>query len=860
MKNIRSILILVCVFCTTVLNAQIVSTVAGIADSNGAINGVGTNTTFQKPHGIAVAKDGNLYIADRDNNSIRKLDLLGNVTTIAGNGNVGSLNGNGSSATFNNPWGLAVDDDGNIFVADTRNHLIRKIDTFGVVSTYAGTGARGYTGGNRLTATFGDPTDIEIDSDGNLIICDHSTHLIRKITPQGIVSTIAGSPNIIGSTNGFSASFNWPYGIGLDSVDNIYVADERNHLIRKIDENGLVSTFAGTDGIFGSIDTNTTNAKFYYPWDVTFDNEGNLYIGDGDNHTIRKIDTDLQVMTLAGTAGKEGNKDGIGPNAEFTSTTGIVFNPINEALYVADAFSNTIRKIVITGENVTGVTLTVSDTLIELGAVVAFTINPQNFSKYELVINSTTVSTGSLPNIATDQFIEGNNTVYGIVTKDDAKYPTNIINVVAFVTPNVKITADETYYFEGDLATFTVTPNQFTTYNYYIDDALSITSSSNSHASNTLPVGVHSIYCSVIDTDLKTYNSDTITFEVRALSDPELTITEDSISITDSVLATVDPAVYDYYYWYVNDELYDSSSTASHYLYFDSIGTVSVKCVVVYDTVNYTTNNELLSINAISYTGQWQQVGKNDSIICISDSVTVTPVPNIYTSYQLNINGLKYGQQFANSINVTFNDGGNYELQLIAKDQYNNIIQSTPFQLNVTELNTDFTISNTNLDEENNSVTFTIDSLVDDWSYLWQFGDGDSSIEVNPTHEYNINGKHSISLTAWDEGLCADSTYKLEAITYTKVGDYFAPAAFSPKDKNGINDIFYIRGVKDPMELKIFNHWGEVIFTGTDVDDGWNGTYLNAYVTNSTYTYQVTLFNADGSINEILYGKVSIIK
>ncbi|MDB5137825.1 MAG: hypothetical protein JWP37_4428, partial [Mucilaginibacter sp.] len=223
--------------------AGLVSTFAGTGIA-GAGNGTDT-ATFNSPLSVAVDGSGNLYVADYGNNLIRKITPAGLVSTLAGSGATGADNGNGPTATFNLPESVAVDAAGNVYVADNGNNLIRKITPAGMVTTLAGSGAVGNANGTGNAASFNSPFGIAVDAGGNVYVADAGNNLVRKITPAGSVSTFAGSGKKgTGNATGASASFNTPSGVAVDAAGNVYVADENNNLIRRITAAGVVSTLA----------------------------------------------------------------------------------------------------------------------------------------------------------------------------------------------------------------------------------------------------------------------------------------------------------------------------------------------------------------------------------------------------------------------------------------------------------------------------------------------------------------------------------------------------------------------------------------------------------------------------------------
>jgi DNA-binding beta-propeller fold protein YncE len=331
-----------------------VSTLAG--GGFGFADGIGGDAKFRGLVDIASDAAGNLYVADSMNHRIRKITPAGEVSTLAG-GEEGFADGIGGDARFNKLRGIAIDAAGNLYVsdaaddryasdaagnhyvADRGNHRIRKITPAGEVTTLAGGGERGFADGVGSDAKFYRPSGIASDAAGNLYVADFANHCIRKITPAGEVSTLAGGEGGFADGVGSDARFLGPHGIASDAAGNLYVADG-NSSIRKITPAGEVSTLAGREE--GFADGIGDGAKFYHPRGIAIDAAGNLYVADTDNHRIRMITPAGKVSTLAG--GEDGFADGIGSDARFYFPHGIAIDAAGN-LYVADTFSNRIRKI-----------------------------------------------------------------------------------------------------------------------------------------------------------------------------------------------------------------------------------------------------------------------------------------------------------------------------------------------------------------------------------------------------------------------------------------------------------------------------------------------------------------------------------
>ena len=313
-----------------------VSTLAGNGTA-GYADAPGLSAQFNNPQGITVDGSGKIYLSDSYNNRIRTVTAAGLASTLAGNGTLGYSEGSALNAEFYGPNGIAVDGQGNVFIADFGNNVIRKITTAGVVSTFVGNGTAGYINGTGTSCEFNNPAGIAIDASGNIYVADHGNNVIRKITSAGVVTTLAGfkTGGYINAT-GAAAAFDNPNSVAVDAAGNVYVADQGNSAIRKITSAGVVTTIAG-----GPAQTDLIN----YPAGIALDAQGNIYIAD-EGGRIMECTTANVLYILAGSLNNPGFVNGAGTAALFNNPQAITVDASGN-IYVADQNNNCIRKLTV---------------------------------------------------------------------------------------------------------------------------------------------------------------------------------------------------------------------------------------------------------------------------------------------------------------------------------------------------------------------------------------------------------------------------------------------------------------------------------------------------------------------------------
>jgi hypothetical protein len=378
-------------FNSTNLPNYIITTVAGggtpIYPSIGD-GGAATNASINSPYGVAVDAVGNLYIADTDNNLIRKVSAKGIITTVAGSGAYG-FSGDGAAATnasLGDPYRVAVDALGNLFIADSENNRIRKVDTNGIITTVAGSGIlnNGFMnfygdGGEATNAGLSYPSGVAVDGSGNFFIADQENQRIRKVSTNGVITTVAGNGTGAYSGDGntaTSASLYWPSDVAVDAIGNLFIADSENNRIRKVSTNGIITTVAG-GGAGGGVDglgdgAAATNASSSYPNSVAVDTFGNLFIADVRNQRIREVNASGIITTVAGFGYNHYSGDG-GPatSASLSYPEGVGVDVAGN-FFIADAGNNRIRKVVM-----------------QEPTFVIYNVTTNNAGNYRLIISGT---------------------------------------------------------------------------------------------------------------------------------------------------------------------------------------------------------------------------------------------------------------------------------------------------------------------------------------------------------------------------------------------------------------------------------------------------------------------------------------
>jgi len=450
-----------------------VSTFAGNG-SAGSVNGAAAAASFDSPVAVAFDGSGNLFVSESTNNDIREITPAGIVSTFAGSGAIGATNGPGGTATFNSPYQLYFDASGNLYVADEGNMMIRKITPAGMVSLFAGTGAQSSTDGTTLTASFNDPFGVAVDAAGNVYVADRGNSHIRKISITGQVTTYGVFDGSAAPGNNTGLGF-----LATDASGNLYFVDSNQ--VKVITPLGVINVIAG-NSVPGFANGTGASASFNKLVGIAVDALGNIYVGDSNNNSIRKI-TPAGVVTILAGGGGRGFDNGVSSSASFYAPSGVTVDNTGNFLYVADSGNNLIRKIAITGYSIdkslpTGMSFDattgiISGTPAVLSPATTYTITAYNTggsstTTVNIQVDGETVAFGPIPvktvcdadfdpgatgsgaitytssNPAVATIVSGEVHITGagtsvITASDGTSQPTQTLTVTAAVTPTIAI-------------------------------------------------------------------------------------------------------------------------------------------------------------------------------------------------------------------------------------------------------------------------------------------------------------------------------------------------------------------------------------------------------------------------------------
>jgi PKD repeat protein len=670
----------------SLVKAQIITTIAG----NGAkgFSGDGEYATaaeFNFPLMARMNAAGNIYIVDGDNNCIRMVNTSGIINTVAGN-ETATYSGDGGPATaagLNNPCGLALDNSGNLYIADFGNNRIRIVNTAGIITTIAGTGIAGFNGDDiqATSAEINNPNAVAIDANGNLYIADWDNR-IRLVNSAGIISTVAGN-----GTGGYggdggqatATELNYPTAIAFDASGNMYIADAANHRIRMVNSLGIISTIAGSgptgynNGSYGGDGGQATAANLHLPSDLTFDVQGNMYIADAANMRIRKINTAGRISTIAGngTAGYIG--DGGQPTAAELNYPGGVFLDATGNIYIADQVNQRIRKVGI-GTSIPDANFHASTNLACAGSTIAFSDSTVNtiVTSWQWSFPGGTLANGS--------------TLIDSVVK--VTYPTPGVYAVSYTATNstgqdsirkttyIHVASTTAMYNTAFTEGFetTIVPGTDWSVSSSRESNWMVTSSA--AATGSKSVMINNLSNTVNDTSILT----SPTFDLAAIGSPQivfsmayqqkLTTNSDKMQVyvsTDCGASWISK-------WARTGTALQPASVSGQDASAAFIPSAS-------EFTSYTVNINSLasSTNAmfrwVFYAGA-SSVGNNIYLDDINISSSVAGIENIETEIGLNI----YPNPSAGNINITFNLDQKHTISIQVTDMLGRLIESIPVQ------------------------------------------------------------------------------------------------------------------------------------------------------------------------------------
>lgn len=875
---------------------------------------------FNSVTGVAEDAAGNIYVDDWGNNEIKKISPTGVISLLAGSGAMGSANGLGAAASFFEPDGIVLDPAGNVYVADAGNNLIRKITPAGLVTTLAGSGAATGVDGTGTSASFYSPRGLAIDAAGNLYVADQANNKIRKITPAGVVTTIAGS-GAGGFTNGTGtgATFNTPTGVGIDAAGNLYIADAGNNAIRKITPSGVVTTFA-------------TGLNF--PREIRIDATGNCYVTDQNSNTIKRISPAGIVTTIAG-SGQAGATNGNGVSASFNGPLGLVFDG-NGNLYVGDDANNLVRKVVVSGYTIdkplpAGLTFDpttgiITGTPTVISAATIYTITAYNGGGGSITTVSIAVTNTALPPAIitftppANTQIDASNILYPGATSNNSAVPITytssnpavayvgtdgLVHVIAPGTTNITAyqAAGGSYGAATPVTvTFNIKQNQiivfpvigtkgicqvdFPTGVITSNPAIPVIyTSSNPAVATVSQAGIIHIITTGTTIIYANQNGDNLhnaapqqqqTLTVVQPATPVVAITANNTSVCqgdnvtfianiNNLSSVVNPS----YQWQVNGVNVGTNSNTYNGVVVSSD---VISCTVTNNDVCVLTASASISnISTIPNNTLSVNIQSQPSVpICSGSSITFTATPN-YTGansfYQWQVNGLNAG---TNSATFTSNSLSNGDLVTC---MFTNA--STPCLVNATVASNSLTVNIVPVANPAPSVTIMVSANNVYAGTSVMFTATTANAGNNPQYQWQVNGVNAGSNSAvfttnslnngdlitciiLSTNNCAvPVTSTAVAMTILPPLNVIPPNTFTPNG-DAINDFWSIPALESYPNciVNIYNRYGTQIFQSKGYSKPWDGLFNGKQLPVGTYYYVINLDNNKPQIS----GHVTIIR
>ncbi|MCC8424806.1 gliding motility-associated C-terminal domain-containing protein [Mucilaginibacter sp. UR6-11] len=849
-----------------------------------------------------------VYVDDWGNNQIKKINILtGQLTTMAGTGNVGANNGPGNTATFYEPDGIITDGAGNLYIGDQGNNLIRKITPAGQVSTFAGSGLQGSADGSSTSASFYNPRGLAIDPAGNIYVADQGNNLIRKITPAGVVSTVAGhsGSGFINAT-GTAASFSTPTGVGIDAAGNLYVADAGNSAIRKISPAGVVTTFA-------------TGLNF--PREIRIDGSGNCYVTEQNSNSIKRISPTGVITAIA-------------TNGNFNGPIGLILDGRGN-LYVADSGNNLIKKIIVSGYTIdkplpAGLSFDITTGIIS-GTPTALTPStPYSITAYNgggsstTIVNIGVITLQVTPTVITFSnpasrinpdntitiFANSNNTETSILfTSSDPSIifvdANNVLHILAPGTTTITASQAATTHFTAGTAIQiqNIKRNQFVVFPAIANKLtcdVDFSTAATSQTSSLFPIkylSSNTAVATVDDSGLvhivgagtttitasepgdnNLYNdaapkSQTLT--VTAPVAPLVTVTPNAASVCQGLPVTFTANVSNLgtltnpgYQWLVNG--INAGTNNASFSTNTITGTDVIKCIVTNNAACPATGSGTYTgvtvIPSVTFSANINSTASGP--VCAGTPVTFTATSNqVSTTYQWHINGVDVGSNSATYTSSNFADGDKVtctftDLSTLCLTPP--VLTSPPVTVNIispaSPAPTVTITASANSVYAGNPVTFTATVInpVSNINYQWQVNGINAGTNSGTFTTSSLSNADKITCTISSNTSCMTPATSLPlAETVLPPPVVTPPNTFTPNG-DGINDSWQIAGLNTypNCEVTVYNRFGTRLYQSKGYSKSWDGTINDHILPAGTYYYVIDLNNNTPKIS----GYVALIR